>query len=179
MNIEFGPDGCLYIADWYNKIVSHNELPRTDPSRDKTHGRIWRIRHESQKIPDIPNLFATADDLLPKHLKAPSRWEQRAAWHQISDRQAKSTLPALKEIVLDTANTTSTRVHALWAFESLTEFDEPVLSTLIEDKNHNIRREAIRSLASFNLPASQIVSLLKNKLDESSLCRSFTSAPNP
>ena len=166
VNIEFGPDGCLYIADWYNKIVSHNELPRTDPSRDKTHGRIWRIRHKSQKIPDIPNLFATADDLLPEHLKGPSRWEQRAAWHQIADRQAKSTLPALKEIVLDTTNTTSTRIHTLWAFESLTEFDESVLSTLIEDKNHNIRREAIRSLASFNLPTSQIVSLLKNKLDD-------------
>ncbi len=41
VNIEFGPDGCLYIADWYNKIVSHNELPTTHPDRDKSHGRIW------------------------------------------------------------------------------------------------------------------------------------------
>lgn len=42
VNIEFGPDGCLYIADWYNKIVSHNEVPTTHPDRAKSHGRIWR-----------------------------------------------------------------------------------------------------------------------------------------
>src|SRR5438105_2480632 len=46
--IQFGPDGCLYIVDWYNKIISHNEVPRNHPERDKTRGRIWRVRHESQ-----------------------------------------------------------------------------------------------------------------------------------
>jgi len=56
INLEFGPDGCLYVADWYNKIISHNELPRSHPERDKAHGRIWRIRHESQKPAKIPNL---------------------------------------------------------------------------------------------------------------------------
>ncbi|WP_395746892.1 family 16 glycoside hydrolase [Prosthecobacter sp.] len=38
-----GPDGCIYIVDWYNKIISHNEVPRNHPDRDKTRGRIWRI----------------------------------------------------------------------------------------------------------------------------------------
>ncbi|MES2596686.1 MAG: PVC-type heme-binding CxxCH protein [Verrucomicrobiota bacterium] len=39
-----GPDGCIYIVDWYNKIISHNEVPRAHPDRDKTRGRIWRVR---------------------------------------------------------------------------------------------------------------------------------------
>lgn len=39
-----GPDGCIYIVDWYNKIISHNEVPRAHPDRDKTRGRIWRIK---------------------------------------------------------------------------------------------------------------------------------------
>ncbi|HRH97372.1 MAG TPA: c-type cytochrome, partial [Prosthecobacter sp.] len=38
-----GPDGCIYIVDWYNKIISHNEVPRAHPDRDKTRGRIWRV----------------------------------------------------------------------------------------------------------------------------------------
>lgn len=44
-----GPDGCIYIVDWYNKIISHNEVPRNHPDRDKTRGRIWRVkaRHEA------------------------------------------------------------------------------------------------------------------------------------
>ena len=47
--ITFGPDGCLYIVDWYNKIISHNEVPRNHPERDKTRGRIWRVKHKDQK----------------------------------------------------------------------------------------------------------------------------------
>jgi hypothetical protein len=39
-----GPDGCIYIVDWYNKIISHNEVPRAHPDRDKTRGRIWRVK---------------------------------------------------------------------------------------------------------------------------------------
>ncbi|MBL9145688.1 MAG: DUF1080 domain-containing protein [Verrucomicrobiaceae bacterium] len=39
-----GPDGCLYIVDWYNKIISHNEVPRNHPDRDKIRGRIWRVK---------------------------------------------------------------------------------------------------------------------------------------
>ena len=69
--MEFGPDGCLYIADWYNKIISHNELPRTHSERDKGHGRIWRIRHQSQIPGKIPNLYETPTSDLVSHLKAP------------------------------------------------------------------------------------------------------------
>ena len=46
--MAFGPDGALYIVDWYNKIISHNEVPRTHPDRDKARGRIWRVRHRAQ-----------------------------------------------------------------------------------------------------------------------------------
>lgn len=42
-----GPDGCIYIVDWYNKIISHNEVPRSHPDRDKTRGRIWRVKPRS------------------------------------------------------------------------------------------------------------------------------------
>ena len=43
---HIGPDGCLYIVDWYNKIISHNEVPRNHPERDKKRGRIWRVKHK-------------------------------------------------------------------------------------------------------------------------------------
>src|SRR5690606_3821129 len=86
VNMEFGPDGCLYIADWYNKIISHNELPTTHPDRDKNHGRIWRIRHISQKPRNIPNFYEMNTELLVEFLASPSLWAKRAAWHQITDR---------------------------------------------------------------------------------------------
>ena len=161
VNMEFGPDGCLYVADWYNKVVSHNEVPRTDPSRDKTHGRIWRIRHESQKVVAVPNLITTKDADLAKHLKGASRWEKRAAWHQIADRQVTALLPEIKEIALDTGNSIGTRVHAIWSYESLREFDKAFTAKLLKDPDHNVRREAIRSLASVAPSVSDVAELLK------------------
>ena len=166
VNMEFGPDGCLYVADWYNKIVSHNEVPRTDPSRDKTHGRIWRIRHESQKPRPIPNLIATKDADLAKHLKGPSRWEKRAAWHQIADRQVKSLLPEIKEIALATDNTIGTRIHAIWSYESLGEFDKDFTIALMADSDKNVRREITRSLATLQPSPSEVVELLEPLLTD-------------
>ncbi len=43
VNLKLGPDGALYIADFYNPIIGHYEVPLTHPSRDHTHGRIWRV----------------------------------------------------------------------------------------------------------------------------------------
>tara|TARA_R110002096_G_scaffold316010_22_gene510476 strand:+ start:10649 stop:13789 length:3141 start_codon:yes stop_codon:yes gene_type:complete len=165
VNLEFGPDGCLYIADWYNKVVSHNEIPRTDPSRDKTHGRIWRVRHVSQKPGEIPNLIEAKDEDLAQSLTGPSRWEKRAAWHQIADRQATVLLPEIKDIALK-ADSLSSRIHAIWAYESLGEFDESFVRNLLQDEDHNIRREIIRSLASFDLAAAQVTALLGSLIED-------------
>lgn len=50
-----GPDGCIYIVDWYNKIISHNEVPRAHPDRDKTRGRIWRVKPVERTSKLVPS----------------------------------------------------------------------------------------------------------------------------
>lgn len=47
VDIIQGPDGALYVADFYNKIIGHYEVPLTHPDRDRTSGRIWRIRYKA------------------------------------------------------------------------------------------------------------------------------------
>ncbi|WP_377178210.1 DUF7133 domain-containing protein [Rubritalea tangerina] len=94
--VEFGPDGCLYVIDCYNRIISHNEVSTDHPARDKKSGRIWRIRHKSQKPAEVPNVEKAADAQLVKHLLSANTWESRAAWHQIEKRQLKSLVPQLK-----------------------------------------------------------------------------------
>src|SRR5256886_4039423 len=41
VNLQLGPDGALYIADFYNRIIGHYEVPLTHPAPDRTSGRIW------------------------------------------------------------------------------------------------------------------------------------------
>ncbi|PWJ54788.1 putative membrane-bound dehydrogenase-like protein [Dyadobacter jejuensis] len=172
VNMEFGPDGCLYIADWYNKIVSHNELPTTHPDRDKGHGRIWRIRHESQDRRAIPDLTLAASHALIDHLKSPSLWEKRAAWHQIADRPAtetKALVPALAKLILDPSETEDTRIHALWALESLGTGDLALLDRLMKGTSDDLRREAMRALVHFEGSSSE----------KSSLLMTYAEDPNP
>jgi len=166
VNMEFGPDGCLYVADWYNKIISHNELPRSHPERDKAHGRIWRIRHESQKPATIPNLYEASTKDLVTHLKGPTLWEKRAAWHQITDRGAEELIPQLVKLVSDNREDEITRIHALWSLEGLHHFDTRLMDLLVGSSNDDLRREAIRSLASFDISPSQMADYLKDVIED-------------
>lgn len=146
VNIEFGPDGCLYIVDWYNKIVSHNEVPRTHPDRDKKHGRIWRIRHiqaEPRKVPDLQR--ATPTELLT-HLSSPSAWQKRAALNQITDRGLESLAVPLVRLAGEPSAHEHTRIHALWALEGIHHYDAGLMKELLAAENSNLRREAVRAL---------------------------------
>jgi putative membrane-bound dehydrogenase-like protein len=80
-----GPDGCIYIVDWYNKIISHNEVPRTHPDRDKTRGRIWRVKPKGAKdaVPDFTKL--KTEELVALLGKAPIG-KSHLAWQTLIDR---------------------------------------------------------------------------------------------
>ena len=48
VDTKVGPDGSIYIVDWYNPIIDHGEVDFHHPIRDKSHGRIWRLTHKKQ-----------------------------------------------------------------------------------------------------------------------------------
>ena len=166
VNLEFGPDGCLYIADFYNKIVSHNEVTTDHPDRDKAHGRIWRIRHESQKARAIPNVAEATPEELLEHLQAPSLWEKRAAWYQIADRGVVALAPGLMKLAADASQDIPTRIHALWTLEDLRHYDAGLIETLLSEADHDLRRETVRSLASFDLPPAEAAALIAPFIDD-------------
>ena len=169
VNMEFGPDGSLYIADWYNKIISHNELPTTHPDRDKSHGRIWRIRHVSQKPRDILDFNLVKTEELVNYLKSPSLWEKRAAWHQISDRpisETKDLAMSLMALASNESQDEVTRIHALWSLEGIKHYNATLLSLLLKSPLHDLRREAVRSLASFSLNPAQMASSVKELMED-------------
>src|SRR5262245_3673571 len=68
VDIKLAPDGSLYVADFYNRIIGHYEVPLTHPGRDRERGRIWRISYVGEgAAPHKPmaNLFkASTDDLI-------------------------------------------------------------------------------------------------------------------
>jgi putative heme-binding domain-containing protein len=54
VDIHIGPDGAMYILDFYNRIIGHYEVPLPHPGRDRTSGRIWRVAYKGQVNPIKP-----------------------------------------------------------------------------------------------------------------------------
>jgi putative heme-binding domain-containing protein len=85
-----GPDGCIYIVDWYNKIISHNEVPRAHPDRDKTRGRIWRVKPKASKN-DVADFTKLNTEELVAMLGKNPVGRAHLAWQELQDR---AKLPA-------------------------------------------------------------------------------------
>lgn len=81
-----GPDGCIYIVDWYNKIISHNEVPRAHPDRDKTRGRIWRVKPKAAKVEVADFTKLRTEELIASLGKAPLG-HVHLAWQELLDRK--------------------------------------------------------------------------------------------
>ena len=160
VNLAFGPDGCLYVADFYNKIISHNEVSRAHPDRDKSHGRIWRIRHTGATAPNPVNIAALPDAQLPAQLRSDSDWARRAAWQQIVDRNAKNLVPAISAIVADHDTPETSRIAALWTLEGLGHFDRALWGRLLADAPADLRREAVRALANLPIDSATLADVL-------------------
>src|SRR5690606_28523623 len=56
VDLKFGPDGALYVVDWFNPIIQHGEQGFREPMRDKSHGRIWRITYKGRDLLEPLNL---------------------------------------------------------------------------------------------------------------------------
>ena len=148
--ISIGPDGCLYVIDWYNKIISHNEVPRNHPDRDKTRGRIWRIVPTEGKPFEVPDFTKLGGDALLAKLGGDSLTQSHLAWQAIGDRGMHELAPQLRALVLDAAKPSAVRIASLWALESVgplwTPRETMLVSNLCVDADRNIRREAARSV---------------------------------
>ena len=92
VDVRIGPDGALYIADWYNPIIQHGEVDFRDRRRDREHGRIWRIYMKGRQLDGLPDFSnATVSDLLGL-LESPSlpvrQFSRQHLWKRLSGDKA-------------------------------------------------------------------------------------------
>ena len=148
VDVKMGPDGALYIADWYNPIIQHGEVDFRDPRRDVTHGRIWRVTYKGRKTVDRPKLVgAKVEDLL-ESLKAPEDWTRRSARGVMQERGADAVAPALAAWTakLDPANLANEQplLEALWTYQALDIVEPKLLAEMLNANDYRIRAAAVR-----------------------------------
>lgn len=125
VSIRVGPDGCVWIMDWYDKYPCYQNANADPEGVDRAHGRIWRVVHTGEKpgskVPSHPdgiNLGKLSDEELARTLKHANVWQRRVAQRILSDRaRAGGDLSAIRPILKDLFNaseTQETRMAALW-----------------------------------------------------------------
>jgi putative heme-binding domain-containing protein len=153
VDIKLGPDGCLYVADFYNRIIGHYEVPLNHPGRDRERGRIWRIVYRGTDA-DKPNkpVMPRADwtsigvDELVKDLAHPNLTVRTIATNQLVERGGKQGLAVLGQIMNPDAPAIQ-RIHGLWALERLGGLSDSMLAAATQDKDPGVRAHAMRVLA--------------------------------
>lgn len=153
---HFGPDSCLYISDWYNLVISHNEVARDHPDRDKKHGRIWRICADSLPSITPPNLTQKSSVELLAYLGDNNALVARMAWQELADRQDPNVVSRLEKLILTTSTPTEIRTHALWALEGSGYLSAQVLRKIANDAEPALRVEALRAAAESKIDAKDL-----------------------
>lgn len=146
VNIKLGPDGALYVADFYNAIIGHYEVALDHPKRDKQRGRIWRITYKGNDRPrpdlsvaDLKNLLEALDsDNLPTRMTATD---------QLTDRVGAAATESLIAELNKSGVTSRKIVHSMWALERLKALPENFLRDALINKDSLIKLHALRILA--------------------------------
>jgi putative membrane-bound dehydrogenase-like protein len=165
---EVGPDGAVWVIDWYNYVVQHNPTPLgfktgkgnayETPLRDKTHGRIYRVINDKAPLGKSFDLASASNDVLLAALKSDNMfWRMRAQW-RIVERGKKDLVPDLVALVserkTDAIGEAPAALHALWALKGLGAFGgaEPAatataaLEKALEHPAPGVRRGAAEAL---------------------------------
>jgi len=159
VHLRVGPDGALYLLDFYNQAAVHNDTRgpphgRTNaalrPDRDHEHGRIWRIQHRAApRDPFVP--LGTSDRELVNELGSPSLWRRMSAQRLLEERPPT---PATMELCMARAvNSTRpySRVHALWI---LAHGDRErflrVADALARDPDAGVRKNLLHALGTLS-----------------------------
>lgn len=150
IDLQNGPDGALYVADWYNPIIQHGEVDFRDERRDHTHGRIWRITAKDRPLLKRIDFPSASLSVVLDSLKAGNAYDRDQAKRELKHRGAEVVLPALMQWVRD-LDTGSARYEAylreaVWVTQSLDQVNYQLLEKLLDSENFKARAMAVRVL---------------------------------
>ena len=152
IHLSIGPEGAIYIADFYREIIEdYSAIPRylqqqygLDDGRD--HGRVWRLVHNDMPVAQSPNLAKLNNTVLGRELFSPRFWRRQTARRLLIERhKAKplETVPGLAERTTKSADTAGT-VNSLYTLDAIGQLNDDVLRAALGHAQPGVRRHALR-----------------------------------
>ena len=166
-----GPDGSVWILDWYNFIIQHNPTPRIErggfdaqngdgnayvnPLRDKSNGRIWRITPKNQRESELPEIDTKNGKSLVNLLSNSNMFWRMTAQRILVENEDLSVVDQLHKLVKNTSvddmGMNHGALHALWSLEGLgaVQSDDEtreIVTSALKHPTASIRKAAIQIL---------------------------------
>lgn len=169
VDVKIGPDGALYIADFYNRIIGHYEVPLDHPGRDRQRGRIWRIVYTGEGAKEAKPLDYSQKSLteLTALLGHPNLPLRMAIADKIVDEFGAEAIPALQKLVTDNA-TTYAQIQALWMLYRLDGLAQNLLQTAANHTNDTIQTHALRIMFELDELADPLLEMAQGHLQHTS-----------
>ncbi|WP_373650359.1 PVC-type heme-binding CxxCH protein [Schlesneria sp. DSM 10557] len=183
VDLQLGPDGALYICDFYNSIIGHYEVDLQHPLRDRHRGRIWRVVYTGHQAggkkltpPAVPNFVSMSEDDLVKRLSDDNLVNRVFAAQQLEQRFPQSGISKARERLKRTppsderqsASLADERVQTLWLLSRSGKLDEAMIDRFARDEAAVVRIHLAKGLAekeNWNHHEGQIVRTLLGDSD--------------
>ena len=150
VDMEFAPDGSLYVIDWHNVLIGHMQHNARDPLRDHAHGRIYRITYPSRPLVEPAKITDANIEELLNNLKLPEYRTRYRTKRELRGRNTNEVLTKLKSWVnsLDKndPNYEQYLLEGLWVSWGANSIDSDLLNQLLEAKDFRARAAAVKVL---------------------------------
>ncbi|HEX5176780.1 MAG TPA: PVC-type heme-binding CxxCH protein, partial [Chthoniobacteraceae bacterium] len=151
VDVQLGPDGALYIADFYNRIIAHVEVPLTHPGRDRQSGRIWRLVYRGQNgkaaLHPVEDLSRAKATKVADALGAPNFTTRLLALNELADRGGAEAMAAARAVVSQKSSDHPAKLAgALWVLERLGMLHDEELARAARHPDPIVRVHALRIL---------------------------------
>lgn len=150
VDLQFGPDGALYILDWNNALIGHLQHNLRDPNRDHSHGRIWRIRHKERPLSKPVVIDGASTDELCKMLSHPEARVRYRVRRTLAAKKTQDVISSLdkwlKKFDVSNKDHLHQMLEGLWVQQSQVSIDEKLLNSLLTCSDFRVRAAATRVL---------------------------------
>ncbi|MCB0668997.1 MAG: c-type cytochrome, partial [Saprospiraceae bacterium] len=150
VDMEFAPDGSLYIVDWHNILIGHMQHNARDPFRDHVHGRIYRVTYPSRPLVVPAKVDGASIDELLDNLKLPEYRTRYRTRRELRGRNKEEVLAKLSSWAQNLDKSDPQYEHqlleALWVSWGMDAVDETLLRQLLQASDFRARAAAVRVL---------------------------------
>lgn len=150
VDMEFAPDGSLYLIDWHNILIGHMQHNARDPLRDHVHGRVYRITYPSRPLVAPAKVAGATIPELLENLKLPEFRTRYRTRRELRGRSAAEVIPQLKvwvgQLNIEDEHYEHNVLEALWVTWGLDKVDEQLLHQVLQSKDYRARAAAVRVL---------------------------------